>query len=146
MTLANFGKLIHRQGQVTKATAAAVVALYDELWNATPTAGSASLAGGITRAKKVAQGYGWPPPMAWDDDTIDDPAARPDLGDELDTTVNAVTLARIEDVRELLEVGESPTAIANRLGLTINAVAKTLERHAPELAPPFWRFRNRSAA
>ena len=43
--------------------------LYDELWN---TRGPATQ-GNITKALNK----GWAKPMAWDDDTIDDPAAKP---------------------------------------------------------------------
>ncbi len=48
-------------------TAAAVTALYDEL-STTP--------GGKAYAYTIARKNGWPPPLAWDDDTIDDPQAQ----------------------------------------------------------------------
>lgn len=47
---------------------AEIVRLYDELWD-TP--------GPSTRARARALARGYAPPMAWDDDTIDDPTARP---------------------------------------------------------------------
>lgn len=49
-------------------TATSVRRLYDEL-SMTP--------GPSARARGWAAKRGWPPPLAWDDDTIDDPAARP---------------------------------------------------------------------
>lgn len=42
--------------------------LYNQLWD-TP--------GPSTRAASNAAKKGWPPPLAWDDDTIEDPTARP---------------------------------------------------------------------
>ena len=44
---------------------------YDELWDTTPP-DSIRLCE-RTKARLHAQKMGWPPPMAWDDDTIDDP-------------------------------------------------------------------------
>jgi AraC-like DNA-binding protein len=35
-------------------------------------------AGTCTRTRLHAARLGWPPPLAWDDDTIDDPAAQPE--------------------------------------------------------------------
>lgn len=48
--------------------AARICAAYDELWQ-TP--------GPSKRSRNHAIRHGWAPPMAWDDDTIDDPKAKP---------------------------------------------------------------------
>ncbi|PFG16299.1 hypothetical protein ATK74_0833 [Propionicimonas paludicola] len=137
-TVANFGHLIHGTGLVTKGTAARVRDLYDRCWSAPPTATTRQERGGITRARKVARQHGWMPPMAWDDDTIDDPAARPNVG------VPAVTTnARIEDVRELLELGEHPDMIAARIGMKASSLHELLRRNAPELATEFGTLAHR---
>jgi len=47
----------------------AIVQLYEELWNTPGPAAKGSI-------KKLLN-RGWHKPMAWDDDTIDDPAAEP---------------------------------------------------------------------
>ena len=47
----------------------AIVKLYDELWNTPGPAAKGSITKLLNR--------GWHKPMAWDDDTIDDPAAEP---------------------------------------------------------------------
>lgn len=52
-------------------TLAAVTALYDDLWDK-PALGEQA-----DRARARAKSNGWMPPLAWDDDTIDDPAAIP---------------------------------------------------------------------
>lgn len=54
-------------------TARAVRALYASLSESTPDGDKA----GITRARNWAARQGWAPPIAWDDDTIDDPTAEP---------------------------------------------------------------------
>lgn len=56
----------------------------------------ATVPGSSKLARTVAARYGWAPPMAWDDDTIDDPHARPTLGDDVDdrTVVDRVAIER----------------------------------------------------
>lgn len=65
--------LVAKGHPVTAATARLIAGLYDQL-SMTPAAPGYS----STRARKFAAGKGWAPPLAWDDDTIDDPRARPD--------------------------------------------------------------------
>ncbi len=60
------------QDQVTVGTRDAVRALYDELSLSVPGPSRAA-----TRARNLAVARGWPPPLAWDDDVIDEPRARP---------------------------------------------------------------------
>jgi hypothetical protein len=54
--------------QVRQSTALKVAALYDEL---------SMLPGPSSSALIRARSKGWPPPLAWDDEDIDNPAARP---------------------------------------------------------------------
>ena len=75
-TGANFGALLNRT-HVTVATAGAVRVLYAELWNADP-ATSGITAQAASRARNHAKANAWAPVGAWDDDTIDDPAAMPE--------------------------------------------------------------------
>jgi hypothetical protein len=56
---------------VRVATAERVARVYDEL---------AMTPGPSTRARDLARRRGWVPPLAWDDDEIDDPQARPARG------------------------------------------------------------------
>lgn len=80
--------------RVFEETRVAVAALYEELWDVTPpdTFGS-------RRAKLRAERNGWVGPLAWDDDTIDDPNAKPDTdGEEIDEPViDEVAVARALD-------------------------------------------------
>jgi hypothetical protein len=59
---------------LTHAVADAIVIIYDKVSMIPcedPTAG---------RVARQAKKKGWAPPLAWDDDTIDDPKAKPDFG------------------------------------------------------------------
>lgn len=111
-------------GRVAAATARAVAALYDQWWNADPHACGVSKHG-ATYARTVAAKQGWPPPAAWDDDTIDDPAATPDLGD-----AGRRQHALAEDAAFIAETTgvTDPDLIAERLGISRNYYDKIRER------------------
>lgn len=90
--------------RISLAMARRISAVYDELWQ-TP--------GPSKRAAAKARSLGHMPPMAWDDDTIDDPAARADRGDE-----RPRTLALAENSDELVAQGFTINQAAERLGVT----------------------------
>ena len=114
-------------------TAETTKRIYDECWATAPTAHNHHEQAGITRARTVAAHYGWVPPLAWDDDTIDDPGAHPDLGQP----TGRDTRARVEDAIELFDAGEIPERIAARLGITLSTLTQNVRRHAPEWANAF---------
>ncbi|NUP42355.1 MAG: hypothetical protein HOY76_36320 [Streptomyces sp.] len=66
-----------RMSVTTLRTARRVAAVYDRLWNIDPATHGATPKGTL-RARNLAAASGWAPAAAWDDDTIDDPAAHPD--------------------------------------------------------------------
>ena len=105
----NFTEILHGRRGVHHATAHAVRALYDELWDVAPPAATTFEQGAVTRTLRFAQQHGWVPPMAWDDETIDDPAARPSVGD-------AGTVSMLDTIRELADLGYSLPEIAARIG------------------------------
>ncbi len=61
-------KLLHGSGRVRAATAARVAEVYNELWQRQ---------GCSREAAATARSLGWASPLAWDDDEIDHPLARP---------------------------------------------------------------------
>lgn len=63
--------------KVRASTDRAVLALYEQLWNADPRQHGVSLHS-YNRARNYAAAHGWAPVGAWDDDTIDNPTAFPD--------------------------------------------------------------------
>ncbi|MFE9812351.1 hypothetical protein [Streptomyces sp. NPDC005548] len=75
MSATHFKKALNRD-RVTLRLARAVTVLYDELWNQNPLEyGLTAVA--VGRVKADAARAGWSGPLAWDDDTIDDPKATP---------------------------------------------------------------------
>ena len=69
--------VLHRYERVTAASALQVRELYDRLWDQPCPARNAQERDGIRRAVAHARRMGWAPPMAWDDNDLDDPRARP---------------------------------------------------------------------
>lgn len=107
----NTGTLNHQAGNwISRAKHDAMKDLYDRLWNIQGPAPATS------RARVRNAGY--LPPLAWDEDTIDDPNHEPDR-------VEAEAADVAEDVEFLLGSGCRRDEIAQRLGY----VPSTLERH-----------------
>lgn len=75
MTGANLGRVINHGDQVHAATARAVRELYDQLWDVAPPEVEHRDKIAASRARSLAVRKGWMPALAWDDDSIDDPAA-----------------------------------------------------------------------
>ena len=68
------GRAVHRYREavnVLGSTHDRIAALYDELWDVEPTGPT------VGRVKAWAAAQGFLPPLAWDDDEIDDPTAAP---------------------------------------------------------------------
>jgi transcriptional regulator with XRE-family HTH domain len=72
----NLGKTMNGD-KVHAATARAVRALYDELWDRQPPEVTHHDRVAASRARNHARTHDWVSPLAWDDDEIDDPQARP---------------------------------------------------------------------
>ena len=126
MTRGNFGSLM-RRGQVTAHTEQAVSRLYDQLWDQAPTTDTPRTATIAEQARNYARARGWPPPLAWDDDIIDDPAAMP-AADWRRTRRTLTTAALAEDAAELLSQGGARQNAAERLGVTPGAIEKAFAR------------------
>lgn len=119
--------LLRAQKGVHRRTAREVSALYDE-WSMT--------AGPSDQARKSAKRRGWAGPLAWDDDTIDDPDAQPyrepehvPRADDIDEVlvqramsgrpVTATKAERLEIIRRWQEAGR-PTLELERILPTAN--------------------------
>lgn len=69
-----------------------------------------------------------PPPLAWDEETIDDPAAQPAEWRRPAHALNkAEDIAR--DAAELMSYGESPEGAAARLGITVGSMQTAIRRY-----------------
>lgn len=73
----NMGPLAHGERGVLVATAKAVRDLYDELSMQLPPTESHRDKIAASRARNYARRHGWLPPLAWDDELIDDPTHTP---------------------------------------------------------------------
>lgn len=71
--------LWHKLGQskITPPVAKRIAELYDRLWDQRPTPANGAEACGITKTVNRAKRLRYAPPLAWDDDTIDDPDTQP---------------------------------------------------------------------
>lgn len=112
------------------ATHRAAAALYDELWDKDPAACGVHPVS-VGRAQRYAARRGWVPPLAWDDDTIDDPAATPDLGEQ-----SRRQDAIVEDAAFVASTMRDPDAekIAARLGISRDYLDAARARHRNQLA------------
>lgn len=111
--------------RVTAGTARKVAALYDELWDQPPPEDTHRDKIAASRSRRYARERGWPPPMAWDDDTIDDPAAEPQ-GTNVDHAPR-LGLPPGDDVLSLAEA-ESVQEIARRYGVREASVKTAIAR------------------
>lgn len=102
--------------------------VYDQLWNIPgPSDG---------RTKRRAAKAGYAPPMAWDDDTIDDPAATPALGapvnDRGAIAKGSEAISKIDALAEnvdfLRRTGASIQEIETRTGKRWDSIRSELHR------------------
>ena len=113
--------------RVSVATAAAVRALYDELWDEPPPEGTPFERRAATMARRYARERGWVPPLAWDDDEIDDPAAVPVPGWDTELRPARQPVAGLPAVaagirRARERAGLSQRALAAAVGVTESCV------------------------
>jgi transposase-like protein len=99
-------------------TAAGMQAAYDKL----------SMTVGTSNQVRVrARRSGYLPPLAWDDDTIDDPKARPAFA----TPLGGKGRDWIEQAIRMYKDGAGTAAIAKKLRLTRDTVSRALSEIAP---------------
>lgn len=117
-----------RYTRVTAAKARAVCRLYDELWDQRPAETTKGERISASKARHHAQARGWAPPAAWDDATIDDPAARPHAWQATRTTWPHEELAA--EGQWLMDQGYNREQAAGRLGVSPDALARAIQRTA----------------
>ncbi len=148
LTAANFCGMLRRD-QVTAATARAVGELYDRLWNQPPPEHDQRTRIAASRARNHAGQQGWAPPLAWDDDQIDDPGARPAEGWKRPARTTRRSAELAEDAEELFRrEGYTREHAAARLGVSLPALERALSvtRRAAELEHEAQRARFAEAA
>lgn len=105
--------LFMRKEFVSGVTASRVAQLFSRLQLTT---------GPSKRAAGWAQRRNWAPPLAWDEDTIDDPNARPNLGEKKKSDFLA-------EYEEMLGWGLTHGQIATRLGILPDTLYQKVRRH-----------------
>jgi hypothetical protein len=126
LTAANFCGMLRRD-QVTAATARAVSDLYDRLWNQPPPEHDQRARIAASRARRHAEREGWAPPLAWDDNQIDDPDGRAAEGWRRPARTTHPSAGLAEDAAELMRgQGYTRGHAASRLGVSVWALDRAL--------------------
>lgn len=124
-----------RGDMVEKVTHDAIRAAYDALWNRP---------GPSSRTRRIAERQGFAPPLSWDDDTIDDPAAQPWTDSApRGAHIPGQGAANVDSLTDLAGWGYTLGEAAERLRLTRDAVDRAVRRlpepHRTELQERFHR-------
>lgn len=118
--------------RVTPGMAAAAAAAYERLWDRQPPERTRAERQRARAARERARRNGWAPPMAWDDDDLDDEAGGPALDWKRRERGNVRLADLLEDVAFLRESDgyrqATPAQLAIRLGLGKGAVERALQR------------------
>ncbi|MCW2496332.1 helix-turn-helix transcriptional regulator [Jatrophihabitans sp.] len=96
-TPANFTAIVHGRRRVTTKTARRVVELYNALWSTAPAEKHHRDKIAASRSRNYAAHLGWLPPMAWDEDSIDDVTAVPNATGYDEDRVLAVLAGALVD-------------------------------------------------
>lgn len=113
-------RLVNGYGHSVNAeTVARVKQVYDRL---------AMTPGPSDRARRQARERGWAPPLAWDDDDIDNPAAKPDVGVHRPVSFP-------ERYGEMRELGYNDLQIIGKLGIKPDSLYRQLMRYELPASP-----------
>lgn len=131
--------------KVYASTAADVRDLYDRLWNVLPPSSSKWDVSALVAARREAARSRWAPPLAWDEETIDDPAARPAGARKAAPVIDDVAVERAlaGDPVELSRAEAAEvTRIATERGMSASQIAKITGRTQRSVV----RYRSEAAA
>jgi hypothetical protein len=140
----NFLKYFHRE-RYAASVCVRILDLFEECWREGPPNVSKQSA---TRARLLADKHGWVGIGAWDDDTIDDPNAEPNLRGDDESIVDPVSVKRVLDghrkfrglsfadrvelVRQWVELGRSKTAFEKRFAVSTKTSGKYFDQAVPD--------------
>lgn len=119
--------------RVRVTTALAIRVLYERLWDSQPPQDDQRQRMIVTRMRRKAARNGWAPPMAWDDDTIDDPTAMP------------AGMATPTAHRKLPQ-GSELLWLVDDLDETHEAIAQRFDAHIKTVKTAIVRARNKAAS
>lgn len=105
--------------------------LYEDLWDQEPPCANRHEEARAVQISTAALERGWAPPMAWDEESIDDPDAQPAQWREVTDLGSGHRRMHLEDLEDCIRWGLDLDGAAERLGVTKDAVevcAKRAER------------------
>ena len=113
-TLQNLNRyFISNPEMINRGTAVTIAKVFNELQ---------LIPGPSERSRRHAKAKGWPPPLAWDEDTIDDPAATADVGRHETVTFE-------DRYTELRDLGYHDLQIVSKLGIKPESLLRQLDRY-----------------
>ena len=125
-------KALRRPERCTSEDIGAVVGAYEALWDRQPPQATEQERAAAAAHQRHARIAGFAPPMAWDDDEIDQPGARPAEGWRRTREHKTPAADLVEDAEFVRQTGgyrqASVGAVAMRLGVPRNRLEKALER------------------
>lgn len=104
---------------INRGTAVDIARLFDQLQ---------LVPGPSERSRRHAKKLGWAPPLAWDEDTIDDPLANADRGAHR-------TVGFTERYLEMREIGYNDLQIIGKLGIQPDSLYRQLLRYDLPASP-----------
>jgi hypothetical protein len=123
--------LMHRPPELLRAnsiTFSVIPAVYDQLWDQQPPRSTPGERQRASKCQAEARRRGYAPALAWDDDTIDDPAAQPGHGLRGHQVGRPRDEARVAEIARLTDAGLSPMIIAARVGTSTRTVLRERAR------------------
>ncbi|MDN5746339.1 MAG: hypothetical protein L0H31_14650, partial [Nocardioidaceae bacterium] len=106
--------------------------LYEDLWDKEPPCANRHEEARAIQIRRAALERGWSPPLAWDEESIDDPNAEPAQWREVTDLGSGRRRIHLDDLEDCISWGLDITGAAARLKVTKDAVeacAKRAQRH-----------------
>ena len=132
MRTPQLARALDNSATITPKLAAEIRTAYDLLWIAEPPRATQAERDLGDAARSRAEDCGWPPPLAWDDDQIDQPEGRPADGWRPDGRSIGRSADLAEDATFIRTAGGYQQAttreIARRLGVSRARLEKALSR------------------
>lgn len=108
--------------------ARSVTDLYEQLWDQTPQCRNGHERARAVRVREDAVERGWAPPMAWDEESIDNPKAEPAPWREVTDLGTARRKIHLDDLEDCVRWGFDLRAAAERLAVTTDAITVCAKR------------------
>lgn len=125
-------RALENPATITPEFASEVRAAYDQLWNREPPRQTQTERELAEAASQTARLRGWAPPLAWDDEQIDNPKAEPSAGWQRSGRKTLRSPDLLEDAEFVRSSGGYQKAsvgdVAQRLGVTRAQLEKAISR------------------